>query len=216
MFIGHFAVGLAAKKAAPRASLGILFFAAQFADLLWPILVLLGVEQVRIAPGNTKFTPFDFVSYPYSHSLAFELLWAALIGGAYFFVKRQAREAIVIALCVPTHWLLDFLTHRPDMPIIPGGARYGLGLWNSLWGTLAVEIALFAIGVAIYLRATRAKDRTGTYALWALLVFLIVAYLGNIAGPPPPSSKAVATMALSMWLLLPWAAWADRHREVRA
>lgn len=216
MFIGHFAIGLAAKKAAPRASLGTLFFAAQFADLLWPILVLLGIEVVRIAPGDTKFTPLEFVSYPYSHSLAFELLWAALIGGVYFLVKRQAREAIVVAVCLPTHWLLDYLTHRPDMPIVPGGPRYGVGLWNSMAGTLGVEIALFVIGAGIYLRTTRAKDGTGTYALWALLIFLMGAYLGNLAGPPPPSPKAVATVALAMWLLLPWAAWADRHREVRA
>jgi hypothetical protein len=216
MFIGHFAVGLAAKRVAPRASLGTLFFAVQFADLLWPILVLLGIEVVRIAPGDTKFTPLEFVSYPYSHSLAFELLWAAVIGSCYFFIKRESREAIVVALCVPTHWLLDFVVHRPDLPIIPGGTRYGLGLWNSMAGTLAVEIALFVIGAGIYLRTTRAKDRTGAYALWGLLIFLLVAYIASIPGPPPPSPKAVATLALAMWLLLPWAAWADRHREVQA
>jgi hypothetical protein len=212
MFLGHFGVALAAKKAAPKTSLGVLVLAAQLADLLWPIFLLLGWEQVRIAPGITRVTPLDFVSYPWSHSLVAQLAWGIVLGAAYFAVRRDTRGAIVAAGCVPTHWLLDYAVHRPDMPLVPGGARYGLGLWNSLPATLIAELALFGIGVAIYLSATRAKDRTGKYALPSFLVFLVVAYVASTFGPPPPNVRALAFTALSMWILVLWAAWADSHR----
>jgi hypothetical protein len=212
MFIGHFGVALAAKKAAPKVSLGVLFLAAQFADILWPLFLLFGWEQVRISPGITRVTPLDFVSYPYSHSLLAQLLWGAALGSAYFIVRRDARGAFVAGLCVPSHWLLDYISHRPDMPIVPHGARYGLGLWNSLPATLLMEVALYATGIAIYLSVTRVKDRAGVYALWSLLILLFVLYFGSVFGPPPPSEQALAWSALAIWLTVPWAAWADHHR----
>jgi hypothetical protein len=212
LFLGHFAVALSAKKAAPKASLGLLVFAAQFADLLWPIFLLLGWEQVRIVPGDTAFTPLDFVSYPYTHSLVAELLWGMLVGAVYFAMRRDRLAAVIVGLCIPSHWLLDYIAHRPDLPIVPGGPRFGLGLWNSVPATLAVEFVLYAIGIAIYLKTTRAKDRTGTYALWSLLIFLFVIYLGASFGPPPPDTRTLAITALLIWLTIPWAAWADRHR----
>ena len=212
MFLGHIGVALAAKKAAPKASLGALVLGAQLADLLWPIFLLLGWEQVRIDPGNTKFTPFDFVSYPWSHSLVMQLLWGVVLGALFFAIRRDGRSAAVVGACVPTHWVLDWITHRPDMPIVPGGPRYGLGMWNSIPLTLVSEFLVFGIGVAIYLRATKAKDRTGTYALWSLLIFLTIAYISSAFGPPPPNVHVLAYMGLALWLLVPWAAWADRHR----
>ena len=213
MFIGHFAIALGAKRAAPKASLYALFLAVQLADLLWPIFLLIGLEQVRIAPGDTRFTPLDFVSYPYTHSLTAELLWGVLLGGVYFALRRDRRAALILALCVPSHWVLDFVSHRPDMPIVPGGEQYGLGLWNSVPATLAVEIGLYVVGTAIYLKTTRAADRTGFYVLWSLLIFLLAVYLANAFGPPPPSVSALAVTALALWLTIPWAAWADRHRK---
>jgi hypothetical protein len=212
MFLGHFGVALAAKKAAPKTSLGTLVLAAQFADMLWPIFLLLGWEQVRIVPGDTRVTPLEFVSYPYSHSLLAQLLWGAALGIAYFAFRREARGALVAAALVPSHWLLDFVAHRPDMPLVPGGARYGLGMWSSLPLTLFVECVLYAAGIAVYLNMTRAKDRAGNYALWSLLIFLVVAYFASLFGPPPPSVNALAGSALAIWLTVPWAAWADRHR----
>jgi hypothetical protein len=215
MFLGHFGVALAAKKAAPRASLGVLVLAAQLADLLWPIFLLLGWEQVRIAPGVTRVTPLDFVSYPFSHSLVAQLAWAVALGAVYFAVRRDAPSAVVAAICVPTHWVLDYIAHRPDMPIFPGHRRYGLGLWNSLPLTLAVELAIFGAGILLYVKTTRAKDRTGDYALWCLVVFLLVAYFGSVFGPPPPSVRALSVTALGIWVTVPWAAWIDRHRKQR-
>src|SRR3954470_24943876 len=117
MFIGHFALGFAAKRAAPRLSVAVLFAAAQFADLLWPFLVALGIEQVRIDPGNTAFTPLAFVSYPYSHSLLFLCVWGALFGAICAVMIRSALSGAVVAALVVSHWVLDWITHRPDMPI---------------------------------------------------------------------------------------------------
>jgi hypothetical protein len=214
VFLGHFAVALAAKKAAPKTSLGTLVFAAQLADLLWPIFLLLGWEQVQIAPGITRVTPLDFVSYPWSHSLAMQLVWALALGVVYFTIRRDSRGAVVAAACVPTHWLLDYISHRPDMPLYPGGARYGLGLWNSLPATLITEFGLYAVGIVLYLSATRAKDRIGLYALWSFLIFLLAAYIGSAFGSRPPSVNVLALTALLIWLTVPWAAWADRHRSL--
>ena len=115
MFIGHFALGFAAKRAAPGVSLGVLFAAAQLADVLWPIFVATGVEQVRIDPGNTAFTPLDFVSYPYSHSLVLLIIWGLIFAGIAK-VRLRAGFALIFALVV-SHWVLDYITHRPDMPM---------------------------------------------------------------------------------------------------
>ena len=216
MFIGHFGVGFGAKAAAPRVSLGTLLLAAQFVDLLWPLFVLLGVERVRIDPGNTAVTPLDFVSYPVTHSLLTGVGWAVLVGGAYLATRRRLRGAAVVAAAVVSHWVLDWVSHRPDLPIVPGGSKVGLGLWNSVPATVVVESLIFAAGIALYLRATCARDRVGHWALWALVAFLAIAYAGNLAGPPPPSVKALGWVGLATWLFVPWGYWIDRHREAVA
>ena len=214
MFLGHFGIAFAAKKAAPKTSLGTLVFAAQFADILWPVLLLLGIEKVRIVPGLLPAAPFDFTSYPISHSLAAQLGWGAVLGLLYFAIKRNGRSALLVASLVPTHWVLDFIAHRPDMPIYPGGPKYGLGMWHSLPLTISVEYVLFAVGIALYVSATRAKDTAGNLALWSLIGVLGVLYLASLFGPPPPSVQALAWSAIGIWLTVPWAAWADRHRRV--
>jgi hypothetical protein len=215
MFLGHFGVGFGAKAAAPRVSLGTLFLAAQFTDLVWPTLLLLGLETVEIAPGITRVTPLDFTSYPITHSLLAVLSWGALFAAAYALLKKYPKGAWVCGAAVVSHWVLDLLTHRPDLPIIPGGAaRVGLGLWNSLPGTLIVEVGIFAVGVWLYLRTTRATDRVGTISFWSLVGFLLLVYLGNLFGAPPPDSTAVAWVGQAQWLLVIWAYWVDRHRMV--
>jgi FtsH-binding integral membrane protein len=217
MFIGHYGVGFGAKTAAPRTSLGTLFLAAQFVDLLWPTLLLLGLEHVAIVPGITRVTPLDFEDYPISHSLLAVVVWAALFAGVYFLVRRYRTGAVVCGLALVSHWILDLLVHRPDLPLAPGSsARLGLGLWNSLPATLALELTIFGLGLFFYLRTTRAADRTGSVALWALVGFLLLVYAGNILGPPPPSAIAIAWAGQSQWLLIAWAYWIDRHRVVVA
>lgn len=217
MFVGHFGVGFAGKAAAPRASLGTLFLAAQFVDLLWPTLLLLGLERVEVRPGITRVTPLDFVSYPISHGLLAVVAWGLLFAGAYGLARRYAAGAATMLVAVVSHWLLDLLTHRPDLPLWPGSAtKVGLGLWNSLPATLLVELAIFGGGLALYLRATRAADRTGAVALWGLVGFLLVVYAANLLGPAPPGAEAIAWAGHAQWLLVAWAYWVDRHRTSAA
>ncbi|MCX6138656.1 MAG: hypothetical protein NTV54_14315 [Ignavibacteriales bacterium] len=213
MFIGHFAVAYAAKKAAPKVSLGILFISAQLVDLLWPLFLLLGIEHVRIAPGITSFTPLDFYDYPYTHSLVGALFWTMLAGVLYYSVRRDKKSAIVIGAAVFSHWLLDLVTHRPDLPLITeGGTVVGLGLWNSIPATIIIELALFCIGVWIYLRSTNAKDGVGKYGVWGLVILLVFVYLANAFGPPPPSAKLIAIAGNATWLFVLLGYWTDKHR----
>jgi len=217
MFLGHFGIGFGAKAAAPKTSLGTLFLAAQFIDLLWPSLLLVGLETVEIVPGITKVTPLDFTNYPITHSLIAVLVWAGLFGAAYFLLKKYPKGAWVCGAAVLSHWVLDALTHRPDLPLVPGGAtRIGLGLWNSLPATLVVELAIFSAGVWLYLRFTRPTDRVGSIALWALIGFLVAIYFGNLFGTLPPNVTALAWVAQAQWLLVIWAYWIDRHRVTDA
>ena len=213
MFLGHVAVGLAAKREAPGVSLAVLVLAAQLADVIWPVLVGLGVEQVVIDPGNTRVTPLNFVSYPYSHSLVTLVLWAIAFASL-FGLSRGRRAVPILAALVISHWVFDVITHRPDMPIVPQRAlKLGLGLWNSIPATLAVEFAMYAAGVWIYVRSTRARDRIGSWGFGILAVFLVVVYLGNVFGPPPPSASAVWIGALvGAAVMTLWAWWVDRHR----
>jgi membrane-bound metal-dependent hydrolase YbcI (DUF457 family) len=213
MFIGHFAVALAAKRAAPEVSLGTLFLAAQLADLVWPTLVLFGLESFTIRPGLTAVTPLDFTHYPYSHSLVALVGWGLALAGLHFSSRHRLVAALVLFLVVLSHWVLDVAAHRPDMPVTIGGsARLGFGLWNSIPATVAVEGLLFAACVWAYARATRALDWVGRWSLVVCVVFLAVIYAANVFGPPPPSVAAVAWSAQAIWLLVAWGYWIDRHR----
>lgn len=214
MFIGHFAVAIAAKKVAPRVSLGTLIFAAAFLDAIWPVLVLLRIERFRIVPGYTAANPFEFLHYPWSHSLAMTLVWSLLVGVAYLAASGDRRGALSVGLLVASHWLLDFVTHRPDLPLYPGGSeRLGLGLWQSWPATFAVEGAMFAAAVALYTKTTSARDRAGSIAWWALVALLLALYIPGPFSPPPPSENAVAIIGIAaMLVFVPWGWWIERHR----
>jgi hypothetical protein len=213
MFIGHFALGFALKRAAPKTNLGWLIASVEFLDLVWPILVLAGIERVEIDPGNTVFTPLNFVSYPYSHSLAGAVVWSILFGGVYYAISRYERGALIVAAGVLSHWFLDLVVHRPDLTLYPGDAeKYGLGMWNSFAATMIVEAIMFVVGMWIYVSMTKPRDAIGRWALALFIVFLVVVYEANAFGPPPPSATAVAIVTLFVWLLPLWACWADAHR----
>jgi membrane-bound metal-dependent hydrolase YbcI (DUF457 family) len=208
-------VAKVAKRLAPKVSLGFLLLAPLLLDALWPLFLATGLESVRIDPGNTVVTPLDLHDYPYSHSLITSVGWSLAMAIGYRIVRPDRRGALVLAAGVFSHWILDFVTHRPDMPLYPGGSLLvGLGLWNSLPGTLVVETAMFVAGVAIYSRTTRARNRAGALSWWSLVGFLAVLYLGNVFGPPPPSVTAVVVAGFVGWGFVPWAAWIDRNREV--
>jgi hypothetical protein len=213
MFIGHFALGFAAKRADPAPSLGTTFLAAQLIDLLWPFFLLAGWEQVAIEPGNTATTPLHFVSYPYSHSLLAVVIWAVLFGGAYYIIRKNSKGALLLAALVISHWLLDLVTHRPDLPLsFSEETKVGLGLWNQKALSLAVEVLLFAAGVYLYWTATRPRNKWGNIALWSFVVFMLVIYLMNAVGDPPPSGEAIAFVGLAQWLFIGWGYWIDHHR----
>ena len=215
MFIGHYAVGLASKRFAPRSSLGALIAAPILLDLLWPIFLLLGWEHVSIVPNGNPFLRLQFDSYPISHGLVAVIGWATLYASIYFGVTRYLAGTIVIWAGVVSHWLMDYLVHLPDLPLTARGRLFGLGLWNHRWLTVAIEVALFAIGIWTYQRQTRAKDKIGLYGFLGFVAALLLGYAGAVFGPAPPSVRKLAGFALLTWLAIPWAWWFDSHREGR-
>jgi hypothetical protein len=216
MFIGHFGLGFATKRIAPRVSLGTAFLAAQFVDLLWPTFLLIGIESVRIAPGVTAVTPLIFEHYPFSHSLVAVIGWGLALGAVYAMATKNMRGAIIVACLVVSHWMLDLIVHVPDLPLAPGvDTLVGLGVWQSKAATLAVEVPIFAAGVWLYVRSTYAKDKVGRYGLIGLVAFLALIHVGNLFGSPPPSVTAIAWVGQAQWLLVAWAYWVDAHRGTR-
>ena len=215
MFIGHFAAGFAAKRLAPRVSLGTLFAAVQFQDLLWPLFLLAGLEHVRIDPGNTAVTPLDFTEYPYTHSLAGAALLAAVFAGGHWIARRDLRAALVLAAASFSHWLLDLVTHRPDLPLtFSGTQKVGLGLWESMAGTVLTETAMFIAGVVIYANATAPRGSAGRWGLAGLAALLLVIYAANLLGPPPPDAGMIAVAGNATWLFVLAAWWVDRNRSI--
>lgn len=215
MFVGHFGVGFAAKRIAPQVSLGSLFLAVEFADGLWPLLLLAGIEHVRIVPGLMKASALDLYDYPWSHSLLALCVWSALAGGVYYAARRSRWGAWILAALVISHWLLDVWAHRPDMPLFPHGPYLGLGLWNSIPATLAIEGLLYLGGLALYLRSTEPADRVGSWALGSLVILLPGMWLASLFGPPPPDERTLAISGLFGWVFIPWGYWIDRHRAPR-
>lgn len=214
MFIGHYGIALAAKKLTPRTSLGTLFLAAVLIDLIWPTLLLMGVERARIDSSLAGLTPIVFIHYPWTHSLLAVCGWALLFGFGHFAWTRDRRVALVLAGLVLSHWILDAIVHRPDLLLMPGGHwAVGFGLWRSPIATVIVELGVFALGLLLYLRAT-AGARRGPLA--ALVVLLVVIYLGNLLGPPPPSIESIGWVGQAQWLLVLAAWWVDRERGDKA
>jgi len=211
MFVGHTALALASKARVREAPLALLVAAVFGLDLLWPVFLLLGLEHVRVDPGNTAFTPLAFDHYPWSHSLLLACVWGALLA----LVSRRHR--LLVGALVVSHWGLDVVAHRPDLPLWPGRSPLlGLGLWNSVPATLLVEGVLFAGAIALYLRATEPKDWIGSFALWSFLLLQAGIWVSSPWSPPPPSARAIAWVGLAGALFVPWAAWIDRHRSARA
>lgn len=213
MFVGHFGVGLAAKKVDNKPSLGTMFFAAQFIDLLWPLFLILGIEKVKVESGITAVTPLNFIFYPFTHSLLAVIVWGVLFGLVYFYIKRNFQSALVLGALVISHWVLDLIVHKPDLPLFFGeGVKVGLGLWYSIIGTILFEGFIFLGGIYLYYSSSVAKNRTGEISFWSLVIFLSVVYLLNIFGPRPPEEDAIGYIGLSQWLIIAWGYWIDRNR----
>jgi len=213
MFFGHFGAALAAKPLQPRVSLGTLFLAAQLADLLWPTL-LLGVERVHIQPGLLAASPFNFTYYPLSHSLLAQVALRLALGLGYGLLRRNWRGALLVGLLVPSHWLLDLVMHRPDLPLYLGASpKLGLGLWHYLVPTLLLELGTLAAGLWVYVRRTRPRTSAGRYGLWVLTSLLVVSYLGAELGPAPANVVGLAWSGQFLWLFVALGYWVDAKRE---
>lgn len=215
MFVGHLAVALGAKRIEPRIPLGAAVAAGFGLDLLWPIFLLLGIETVSIHPGDTAFTGLSFDSYPWSHSLLMVIAWSIIAAGIARAALGSWRIGLILGGLVLSHWILDFITHRPDMPLWPSGPVTGLGLWNSIAGTILVEGGLLATGLFLYVRGHAARDGIGRWALVAFVGLTTMLWITQPWSPPPPSAAAVASGSLIMWLLPPWAVWIERHHLMR-
>jgi hypothetical protein len=212
MFVGHLAVALSAKRAEPRVSLGTWVAAAFGLDLLWPFFLLIGIEHVRIEPGNTAFTPLAFDDYPWSHSLMMATVWGAIAALILYPRVRARTGALLVGGAVISHWVLDWITHRPDLPLWPGGSKVGLGLWNSIPATLIIEGALLTVGVAFYVRRFPARDRVGRWGFWMFVAVMTTIWASGPWSPPPPTVRAIAIVGLLMPLFALWAHWVDGHR----
>jgi hypothetical protein len=213
VFLAHFAAALGAKKLAPYTSLGTLVLAGQLADLLWPSLLLAGVERVHVNAAAAPLLRLEFTSYPWSHSLLADAVWAGLFAAIYLFFRRYPRGASVLTALVVSHWVLDVISHRPDVPVVPwGGPALGMGLWFSQTSTLIVEGLLLALGTWLYARNTEPVDQIGRYAFAGFVAVLSAVYAASLLGPPPPSAQALAWSAQALWLFVVWGYWLDRHR----
>ncbi|HZW60359.1 MAG TPA: hypothetical protein VFE85_08700 [Woeseiaceae bacterium] len=216
MFVGHYAASLALKTAEKRASLGVLFLAVQFLDVLFFPFVLLGIERLKIVENFTPSTHFELVYMPYTHSLLAAVLWA---GAAYLlfrwvFVKRRA-VALVVAAAVFSHWILDLLVHTPDLPLWRDASpKLGLGLWQYPYATFALEAALLLTALWLYLRGTRAVAAAGKYGMAIFVVLLILVNAVNIFGPLTDDSPVtLAVTALGAYgLFAVIAFWLDSKR----
>lgn len=215
MFVGHFAVGFAAKRAAPKVSLGTLILAAAFSDVLWILFYSAGIEQVVIQPGIMVANSLNLVYIPFSHSLLMDAVWGGLFAGIYFLMRRDARGAWILFAAVLSHWILDVATHRPDMPLAPGlDARFGLGLWNSRVATVIVEGGLWFGAVFLYAGATRPSTRLGRYAFWSMIVLLTALWAISLRGDPPPSLSSLAIVnSVFFGIVAAWAYWMNRNRN---
>lgn len=219
MLVGHFAAGLLAKRAAPQASLGTFVLAAVAADLLWCLFLLVGIEHVAVQPGSTTQNSLHAIEIGYSHGLATDLLWATIFAGIWFWRRRSARSAAFLFAAVLSHWLFDFISHAPDMPLAPGVHHvFGLGLWNSIPATLVVEGGLWLVAIVLYARVAPPQSRSGRYAFWIGIAILTAAWWNNVAGPPPqPNVSALAATSLVFFATgVIWAYWVNRLRPARA
>lgn len=214
MFIGHFGLGMATKKIAPQLSLGTLFMAVQFSDLIWPTLLLLGVEKVVLHPELGGERTIEFSSYPYTHSLFGAFVLAVLFAAVHYGIKKNGRNALILGAAVLSHWFLDLIVHFHDLPLFPGSSvKVGFSLWSSVGGTLLAEFILFISGIVLYLRSTKPLNAKARIVFWINIVLLLAVQLSNFWGPAPASVTALAWSAQFQWLFVMLGYWADRNTE---
>ncbi len=215
MFVGHYGPSFAAKALKQSIPLWILFIAVQWVDVMWSVLVLLGIEKIRIVPGITATNPLDLYYMPYTHSLLAAILWSLGAAVAYRAIPKLGSwvTAGIVRAAVFSHWVLDLLVHRPDLPLYDDTLKVGLGLWNYPVFAFALEAALLFGGMYLYVRNTRSVARGGRYGMWIFGIAMLGIQSIVFFGPPPVSDKAAAVMALVSYAVFAGVAyWLERKR----
>lgn len=211
MLVGHLAVALTAKRVEPKVSLGMLVLATMLADLLWCVFMIAGWEHVEFKPGKGAANYFVATDIVLSHSLLMDAVWAGLLGLIFYSVRRYAAGAWIVFAAVLSHWVLDVISHRPDMPLAPGSRIHlGFALWNSVTATLLLEGSFWLAAVILYARGTRPVKRAGVLGYWMVVAMLTLIWYNNVAGPPPPDSSTAPYVSLALFsLTVAWAYWMD-------
>jgi hypothetical protein len=208
MFVGHYGVSFAASRADRRLPLWLTFLSVQWVDVMWAIFVLTGVEKVRIVPGITATNPLDLYYMPFTHSLTASLGWSVLAALAFAWLKRPAgqwKSAALLGATVFSHWVLDFIVHRPDLPLYDNTAKVGLSLWNYPAPAFLLEAAILFAGLFFYWRCVPTRGRKILLVVFGLFMLLIQASV--FFGPPPSSSREIAMMALISYAAFAWGAY---------
>lgn len=219
MFAGHYGISFVARRAAPRVPLWVWFVAVQWMDIVWSVLVLLGIEKLRIIPGFTQANALDLYYMPYTHGLPGSIGVSFVLGAivAFFIPGHRAATVLLVAAASFSHWLLDLVVHVPDLPLYDDSAKVGLGLWRHVVLSFPLELIVLGLGAWLYARRTTFTGAKGRYALWAFVAFLALAQAYANFGPPPDSPNAMAIMALGLYGVLAFAAgWVERMATVPA
>jgi hypothetical protein len=213
MFVGHYGVSFAAQRIHRDIPLWVLFVAVQLLDVFWAPFIMLGIERMRIVPGITASNPLDLYYMPYTHSLVAAVLWSAA-GYAGYRLWHRAKgavpgSALLVGLAVFSHWVLDFVVHRPDLPLYDDAAKVGLGLWSRPVLAFGLEAALLFGGMWMFWRG-RGGPKMGLIGFGVIMLGVqgLVFF-----GPPPPSPGAAAVTALVAYVVfaafVAW--WESRH-----
>jgi len=217
VFVGHYGPAYALQPAANVVPLWVFALAVQWLDLAWSVFILLGIEKAQVLPQSIGLAPLDLHTMPYSHSLVAAVLWAIGFGGIGAVIWRRAgpeRVFLALAAAVLSHWVLDFLVHRTDLPLWPGGPEVGLALWNQTTLAVLLELVLLAVGLVLYVRITQPKGMVGEFAPPIVGMLTMFAFFTHIMSPPPKSAAHLAAMALATYaVFIALAAWLDHTRE---
>ncbi|MEP6848189.1 MAG: hypothetical protein ABI999_04985 [Acidobacteriota bacterium] len=204
MFVGHYGISFAGRSMFGRVPLWVWFIAVQWMDILWSVLVLTGVEKLRIVPGFTQANALDLYFMPYTHGLPGSIVCSFVLGVfvASFVPGNRVTTGLLVAAASFSHWVLDLIVHAPDLPLYDDSAKVGFGLWRHVILSFPLELIFLGLGAWVYSRVAKFPTAKSRYVFWVFVIFLAVIQVYANFGPPPPSTDAMALMALGLYLVL--------------
>jgi hypothetical protein len=204
MFVGHYGVSFAIQPAGQRVPLWVWFIAVQWLDVVWSVLVLLGVEKLRIVPGFTEANALDLYYMPYTHGLPGAIVLSLGFGCfvAMFTTGNRRKTVLFVTLASFSHWVLDLVVHTRDLPLHGNSAKVGFGLWQNVALSFPLELTALGLGAWLYSRATPFANAKGRIMFWVFVAFLMTVQVYANFGPPPSSPDAMAITALGLYTVL--------------